>query len=365
MRISFNKIERLLTKNKLLVRNLYVINKQLVYLEVLNIKNSEIFLVYIPSKYEIFINYRNVYNLTYIDELTEDGNIPINYSIEYDNIDMEKSYEEVEISRDYNDNIEKNLEDKYNRPLSLQNANKKDVREVRSIFRQLKRLRFCIKNLKYRLCIIYKYYMCCIKNENDFEGYIINKMDNIIDSKKMIITIDIETFLSNIKIISLDVLDVRNGIYDVLKNNQEKLISKLNKIFPSDNINYTNLTQKLLNIQTEYSVRINELEELLKNIHDKNKHNIDRIKEINDKYKKKNSGPSVKSLYNEAERIRLVEKHENEINEINQLKKELIGNILLLKTNYDNKVLEIDSIVFDNIIMLDTIFSNIKKLDNI
>ena len=72
MKVSLNKLEKFISTLGLIIKKIFAINNEAIYLELFNINNAEIFMVYIPSKYTIKARDRsNVYKLKYL-ELSED-----------------------------------------------------------------------------------------------------------------------------------------------------------------------------------------------------------------------------------------------------------------------------------------------------
>ena len=171
MTLSLNKLEKLLANKGLLIKKIFMIEELCVYLELLSTSNAEICMLYIPSKYEIKINRKeNVHTLHYLD-VDENGNIAQDYAGELDNFDLEKKYDEVEIDLDPIDkkqDIEERLEENYNHPVSLKDISKTDKKMLREVFRQLRRLKFCVQSIRYKICIMFKNYICCIRRDNTF-----------------------------------------------------------------------------------------------------------------------------------------------------------------------------------------------------
>jgi hypothetical protein len=95
MPLSFSKLEKLLVKKGLIPKKYFSIDGYIVYMEIFNIKNSDCFMVYIQSKYDISIDEHenNVYKIKYVD-ITEDGHIPNDYAGEIDENAVE---EEIDI----------------------------------------------------------------------------------------------------------------------------------------------------------------------------------------------------------------------------------------------------------------------------
>ena len=152
MKVSLNKLEKFISTRGLIIKKIFTINNEAVYLELFNINNAETFMIYIPSKYTIKARDRsNVYKLKYL-ELSEDDQDEIN------NYDAEKDYDEIDLSPEKinSDELESKLKENYNKPITLNSLSKTDVENIKDVYNQLSRLQFCVQNIKYKISIIYK-----------------------------------------------------------------------------------------------------------------------------------------------------------------------------------------------------------------
>ena len=108
-----------------------------VYIEVLCTANGNMFLMYIPSKYDMKPDKRDdVYKISYIDDINNMGahDIVKEYGDEPDMLDLEKTYNEVDIDvklENNKDTIVSVLEDNYKRPINLRDLkqDKKDLQD--------------------------------------------------------------------------------------------------------------------------------------------------------------------------------------------------------------------------------------------
>jgi hypothetical protein len=364
MPLSISKLEKLLTSKGLLPKKFFVMNGFIVYLEVLSIANADSFMLYIPSKYEIAIGSgRDVYKAIYID-ISEDGHIPGDYAGEPDNFDIEKQYDEVDIdlspdNRGHHDMAE-HLEENYNHPLSLKDIKKDDTRQLREIFRQLRRLKFCVQSLKYKLCIMFKDYMCCIRRDDTFEGFIIRRLRGP-PERKLMVTLDLETLYEKIDSVSIDIKTVREGVYRVLNKNQSKHIRNLQKMFEQKN-DLATFSDVVLKKKIQYTEYLTRLEQLLSDLGKAEKRNIEKLLEIDERY---STESSLKGLHDDIEKTHQVAKYETELSRINVVKQELIRSILIVKAKHEDLALKVDQVVFDNIIMVDAILKNFVKLSEV
>lgn len=365
MPLSLNKLDRLLSAKGLLPKKYYTIHGFCVYIEVLSINNADSFMLYIPSKYEINVpNHGNdVYKVIYID-INENGTIPGDYAGEPDNFDLEKQYEEIDIdlspAKLHNKDIQGYLEENYNHPLSLKDISKDDTNNLREIFRQLRRLKFCVQNLKYKLCILYKDYICCIRRDDTFEGFYAKHLRGP-PERKLMVTLDLETLYEKIESVSIDVKTVREGIYQLLDKNQGKHLRNLSKMLEQKN-NLSLFSQNVLMKKNQYAMHLKKLENLLTSLGIAEKKNIEKLIEIEEKY---NSDTSIKGLHTDIERSHLISKYESELSRINGVKQELIRNILIIKSKHEDLALKTDVVCFDNSIMIDAIVKNFIHMANL
>ena len=223
MTLSLTKLSKILKNNGFIPKKYFLIEKYCVYIEVFSMSNTDNFLVYIPSKYDLkFIDEGEFYDIKTID-VPENGDIPVEYAGEIDKEKIQEAYDDVELelSLDEKDGVDltEKLNENYNISLSLKDVNIQDKNRLREIFRQLKRLKFCVQNLKYKICILYKNYMCCIRRDNTFEAFIAKDLNGGSDMKLMV-TIDMETLIKNINSVSQDIKTVREGVYKILVKNQ-------------------------------------------------------------------------------------------------------------------------------------------------
>lgn len=160
MTLSLTKLSKILKNNGFIPKKYFLIEKYCVYIEVFSMSNTDNFLVYIPSKYDLkFIDEGEFYDIKTID-VPENGDIPVEYAGEIDKEKIQEAYDDVELelSLDEKDGVDltEKLNENYNISLSLKDVNIQDKNRLREIFRQLKRLKFCVQNLKYKICILYK-----------------------------------------------------------------------------------------------------------------------------------------------------------------------------------------------------------------
>jgi hypothetical protein len=355
MPLSFSKLEKLLVKKGLIPKKYFSIDGYIVYMEIFNIKNSDCFMVYIQSKYDISIDEHenNVYKIKYVD-ITEDGHIPNDYAGEIDENAVEEEID-IETKNNQYEDITEQLEEKYNRPISLTNTKQaNDTIKLKEVFRQLRRLKSCTKNIKYKFVIMFSDYLCCIRRDDTYECFYISKFEGIAD-KKMMISIDLETLYENIDCLSDDIKMVKDSIYHIIEKNHVRHTEKIQKLLDI-NSKLGVFCDSIAKKKSKYSSYLSKLEQLLTDINIAEEKNNSKLKSIESKYLNRSN------MNSEIEKIHQIQKYNNEQHRINVIKQDLIRNILLVKAKKENLSLTIDSVMFDNIIMIDSITKNFLKV---
>jgi hypothetical protein len=354
MSLSIHKLEKLLIKNNIIIKSFFVNNNTCVFLDVINIVNADNFLLYIPEKYKIKIdNYKNSYKIKYI-EINSNGEIPLDYAGEPDNFNFQENYDQIKIKNNDRTNMEKFLEDDYNHLISLKNLKKSDIKNLREILRQLRRLRFCIKNTNYKLSIMFKNYLCYITRNDKFDCILIGK-EYTDKNLKLFIYLDLESFYEKINSIKQDITVIKEGIYKILDKNQLKNTKYLENLL-RDPETYSLYSENIMVKKLEYSKFLENLYQLLIKINKAHENNTRSMIETNQKYN------NNKSLYKDIQKSHELSKYKTELLNIKQVKNDIIENILLINEKRTNLALKVDKIYFDNIIMLDAINNNFNIL---
>ena len=357
MTLSQSKLESLLKKNGFVINKKFTINNYIVYVEVFNINNAEIFMLYIPSKYEIEKeNITNSYKLKYID--IEDKHLFKNLSERINDISIE-DYKDINVSispeKGDEDSLEKMLTNNYNHEVLLKNFEKNDLENLKNIFYQLSRLKLCVKNIKYKLCIIYKNYLCAIKRNNDIECFIIRDYKNQ-KEKNIYVTIDLENLFRKITSISEDVKLIKNEFYKILNENQSRHTKILSNIIEHKN-SIVSHSNSIFKKKRELDSYIEKLEILLERLNISENKIIQKIISFN-------TTNSV-TLTGDIQRSHEIHKYEKELYDITNIKQEIVKDILLLRNKRENITLEIDKILFDNNVMISIINKNFYKLNDL
>ena len=356
MPLSIDKLNKLLYSKGLLPVKYFVIDSVCVYIEVVSSSDAEMFLLYIPSKYKFIVNVGNdIYKISYLDP-DENNNYGVNeYTGEHDEDVVESSYGDSSIGNT-DGNIVNHLEDKYKKSIRLRDISIEDSKETNDIVRQLKRLRFCLQNVKYKLAIIRKNVLFTIKRDDSIECFSITGYIGV-EYKKLYVSVDLELLYEKIDCLMSNMNTIKTSIYNILDKNYFTHTEVLHKLLNENTFSRGN---GAYNKKIGYEKYLKESTDMLKSIFKSEKIKTDQIVEATYKYNNASKG-----LNNDIEKSHCISKLNNELSSIQKLKNDIINTIFDLKNKKDDNMLSVDKIMFDNSVMLDSIFKNFVLLDNI
>ena len=362
MSLSLKKLENLLVNNGFSITKLFTLDDYCVYIELLCNSTADVSMLYIPSKYNIKAPKSNItWPVRYID-VDENGEIPQTYTEEKDNFDLEQEYDEVTldlmVNLDKQTNIQDQLEESYNHRVSLKDISKTDKNALREIFRQLRRLKFCVQNIKYKLCIVYHSYLCCISRDGTFECFYVSGQNFPIKNRKLVVTFDLKTLYNKLESITFDVKTIRDGIYKVLDKIQLKNTHSLFTILHFKET-VIKSAEKYVKKREKFSQDITKLEKLLEDMVIAEQACLGKLSKIDQQY---SNDSGIRGLHIDIEKSHMKSKYETELNNIVRLKKEITNNILDIKLHRETLSLQIDKICFENIVMLDAVRKNFQLL---
>ena len=359
MQHSFNKLENLLSSNGFLPKSIFTIDGYCVYIEIFNVYNAETFLLYIPSKFNIKTDKGNIYKINYID-MEKDDDIVTKYTDEKSKDEIKENYGEIILESNITtDNIEQSLNENYNKDIKLKNINKDDKSKLKDIFRQISRLKQLTSNIKYKISILYKNYLCSIKKDETIECYYISHYPLNKSGRKLYITIDLKTFYEKIDTLLEDIILLKNSMFKILNQNQIKHTKLLYDMLDNKDklLQYSSMITKK---KEYYKTYINELENMLKKL---NENETQLNKERLIIYNKNDSG--MRGIHNDIEKSHVIFKLDEKIEKLIELRHELTEDII--KTRYEQEflVLEIDKVLYDNSVMLNEIIKNFNSISTI
>jgi hypothetical protein len=310
-------------------------------------------MLYIPSAYDISPPTRgDVYKMDY-SEL--DTSKSLSENLNESKSELNETYKDILL--DMSDKMEskESIDKLYDRPLGLSHSKESDMKTLQNIDTQLKRLQLCVKNIPYKLCIFHKSYLCCIRRDDSTEIYQIEnfKSDAIM---KSCVTIDLESMYTKKDTLSENVKYIKESIYDVLNSTRNKhstLISQDKNSFISytDNVNDTVKT---------YIKQLSELEDMLCEMNSVYNNLQQEIIELHNP--NNNDIGGVKGLQNDIEKTHRIAVLKSEIDKITIIINEIMKNVHTIRNKLENILFKTDTILYDNIVMLQQIRKNLNEL---
>jgi hypothetical protein len=358
MPLSILKLEKLLAEKGFIPSKYFIMNSLVVYMEILSVRDAETFLLYIPSKYKFTVGKAtNVFKINYVDIEESENNTVVDYAGEPDEHDIENQYGKVDIGVSPSHDIETHLTANYKRNIKLKNMSRDDSKLSRDIFRQLKRLRLCVQNVKYKIAILYKNMLCAIKRDDSIEFYNIKKYRGN-NSQKLYITVDLELLFEKMDSLMINIKTIRKEIYHILDKNQFTHTRTLQKLIEGKNTIKT-FSNNACKSKIEHNKHLEESYDLLETINKSEKNQINKLYELNHKY----NSEQKTSLASDIEKSHGKAIIEEDLKNIQTIKKNLVKTIFELKTKRETEMLIVDRIMFDNSVMIDCVLKNFEKLD--
>lgn len=361
--LSLNKLQNIFYKKKLKLCRIFCIENMCTYIEV-KTSTDDRFLIYVQSKFSVPVENLGgveIYEIDYID-VSEEG-IVREEGGELMSEQTANSYQDISPDIGINensDNLETVLEESYSTDINLSEKKSYEIKsELNSIFKQLNRLKLCLKSVKYKIAVITRTFICSVRRDSGLECFYTKGMRK--QPKKMYITIDLESFIIKLESVETDIYTIRNSIYNVLNVNLIKQTRLLEEMFNKKR-NVQGLKEKVIKITTEYRNYENALVDLIeKSTEKENKINLE-IQNIREKY---NVNKNPKFIHLDIERCHQIGKREEILGSIKRIRNEIYENLKQVRKNHENVSLTIDNIYFELSLQTDSINKNISSLKNI
>lgn len=319
----------------------------------------------IPSKYKFKLKEgSNVFKLRYI-ELEVGTNTADEYAGTPDAFELEKTYTEVELTQQLlrkkeneEGNIAGHLEEGYKRPVSIKDMSKDDMKDIKNLIRQVRRLKFCVQSISYKMVIMYKTYICVLDRDDTIECFLIKHHPNIV-SRRLYVSADLELYYENAERIQQDIQDVEMGINKVLNKNQSTHARNLQTLI-KEYKDITIYSDKILRRKQEYQAYIVKFNTLLLQITRSEKTMIEKLYNLDE-----NTEEGYKSVHGDISVVTQKTKIEDELRKITGVKKNIVKNIADIKEKLDNLSLIIDTVMFDGVVMCDRMMRNLDFIKRV
>lgn len=350
--ISISSLEKFLSKLKIVATRYFVDSQRnLLFMEVFILKNLNFAFISISNKQKIKISQsENVLFLTEI-KLNDRGDVIDEY-LDKKTILNEMQELEFNSSKSMFFNIEKKLEENYNRPIDLS----KTGVVARELLRQVRRLGICLQTTQYKPFILTKNIIVTIDSKNKSKLYEVTFEDSHTDSRLFSVCFTLELLLENKNNIVEDLSEIQSSLFKILSLNINKHFDILmnNMVDKLSLLSKKNLfTEK----NSEYNFRLAEVEKFLLNELSNEKKLDSQIADLEQKL----LSTSTSSLTQNLERNRQVKPLLEQKKEIEYKCKDLTRNVMSIKLKIINLLLMTDSLTFDLLVLIESIKSKISN----
>ena len=358
MPLSIDKLDILLSKNGMITSSFYIDKKDnCIMVEIYSVKNNETFILNISSKFKMKIGVGgNVFRIKKI-QTNEEGSIIDRYSDKDSISTLEDNYNSTGVNIDHTmstGNIEKNIEELYNRQVILVNNRNK----YNSILRQFKRLSKCVSGTKYNICMMYKELCVTLSPDNTVKSFeILNDHDVTRKNVKLYMSVDLETLMDKVEHVSDDSCTIKRNINSTVNdsiNRNIKLLKSTMSLTGEIQSKYNEVSSKL----SGYISRIEGLTSKLSEITSKEDATTEKKVEVLNKIMTKSGRKLTVDIEYEKNR----KSYDKKLYALDSSKREIIRNIISLKIKHDNLMLVLDSNTFDITVMSETIKNKINSL---
>lgn len=351
MPLSLTKLQSLLFKKGFLVKKYFSIDNFCVFIELYAVKTSELFFLYIPSKYD--------FDCSHEQENYKIKDLDINISATTNDEYATANDGLIEKYRNYMINITpedgkvlQELENNYKQNINLKDISDEDFTAIKSIYRQLRRLKYCVENIKYKIAILYKNFLCCIRRDDSISCFAIKKYEGS-PIKKLYIISDLETLYEGSGSLEQNIYTIKNSLCSILERNQNNHIDVILKIL-SNKKDIINIPKQTDRKKREYDIMINDIQVLLNDIIKKEDAINYQIQSLENTY--------TNNLQSDISKIHQKNNLEKELDILLNTKSELVQDLNIIKNKKEHSLLSIDKIMFDNAVMFDCIVQNFNKL---
>jgi hypothetical protein len=347
-----DQIANYLLKLNMNIDTIYTIDEDCIFLKIHMKEIADFFMLYISSRYTIYKSSEyNCVEIKYID-LTETEEVAEDFANINNEDDIEEDYDTI----DNEDNNIESIVRSYNKQLEVKDYKK--FNEFKEIVRLVKRLRYCVSNQTLKIGVMYNNLICGIKKDNSLDTYEFLKDSNSL--RELYVFIDIDSFfkeeITN-KFIDLS-KTIKNGIYTLLKNNKNKNRRKMDIVFnkyKSSVIQNDLITETCEKLKTEQD---NLYVLLLKNIKSQ-----ETIKQ--DMLKKEAYYNNKNTVTADIDSSRFLGICNKKLKKLQGIETQIRKSHLACKSKYENSILVLDKIYFENIVMFNSIINNLTELSNL
>lgn len=362
MTLSIEKLQQFTRSNGFQIQRIFTRNGQCFLVEVMSIHTVDYILIHMPEKYRFNISSSSTpthdMQIVNFDEKTSSDDID-----DYAHVSealIESSYSDMEsivipTMRKNKLAMSDHLNESYKRNIILKDLEGADSIIVKDIYRQLRRLKYCIQGMSHKLAVMTAPYIGVLDHDDTITIY---NADTLKRSKKhkLYIVVDFKMFYDKVNTIEQECSQILDGIYMVLNNNQQLHSKNIKNLMARrDNIlSQSDFLQKCKRDFTDFITKYTDLLNELYSYEKSKAYELEQLRSV-----------ETNTMHHDMKRTHQKKTLEKDLQKMQKTKQELVQAIQDVKNKNDNLALSIDTILFDNIVMLDKIFKNFEELEKL
>lgn len=350
--LKFDRLETFITKLGYLVQRVYALHGKILFIELLSPKNVHALFIEVPSKYNFPST--GIHNTVYEIE-------PISLHETGTEVDDYVYTSEMSIKSIYSRNtrttlpsdrsIASHLSQSYKKGVVLDDMRGADTMSAKSIHRQAKRLQYCIEGTSYTVCLLRSPFFALRDVVYKVSGAAHQ------DRVKLILCVGLSDFYNKPDTIEHDATRIVDGISQVLKDNSTNHITDMDEIL-SMSKNVQHYVKRIQSEKKSMELSVQDAIESISNVMAQETAKREALEEV---ARTIPSGDLRMDMRNES-KIATIDK---ELKRIESVKRGLFKTVHEARSKHNDMTLKVDSILFDNLIMLDKITTNIKILSEL
>ncbi|MDC3332969.1 hypothetical protein OAV62_01890 [bacterium] len=246
------------------------------------------------------------------------------------------------------------LQTSYKHPVVMEDKAEEFEFTKKLITRQMGRLKYCIQGIPQRIGCINST-LCCYLSFTDNQIKMFKSTMPLRSQKgsKLYVVIELSVFHDKIDSIENEAEQILNGVYKILTHTQTSHVENIGKLIARLPTIQTT-SDKLLNYKKKYVKHIDQY--------------IDLLSKWTDKQEKAEMEMSIateqlpSSIRHDMQRNHAIDKLSSRIDQCKKTRREIIETIEKIRSDNEHLSLDLDYILFDNIVMIDKTLQNFEYL---
>lgn len=337
-----------------------MLNGRCQFIELLTQNTVHPILINIPDEYNFMLQTSShVYNLTKVPYKETQGDDVEDY-VFISESKVQESYHDMS-SHNYLPERHKlpmseHLNNTYKHHIVLDEMDSKESIIVKELFRQLKRLRYSVHGIQHKIALFDNPFMGILDKHDGIHIYKIENIPRAKAAKKMVIVVNFRIFYDKVAIIEEETSQIVTSIYSILNNNQKTHTRNIDTIMKNrENIilqsnKLLDKKQEYINLLDQHSQLLSELEAYEKNT----QHELQQLQIGN-----------ADNMHSDMKKTYKKNRLEKKLKGMKKTKTKIIDTMQEIRSKNEHLTLTLDTILFDNIVMLDKIFKNFRTLEKL